>query len=147
MLVGSLSKFRCRREVSMATLGTGTTPACSHQLAPSQRKRFSGSYSLNPILTNAFKWEGGVGAGLHKGPLTSGDQTRSAQSHQGNDKPLASNHLGDFNSSRKRPLSDCIGLGPTLSKWYSRLHFIFESCMRVVLLGQNINYKTNIRGL
>ena len=43
MLLGILNKFRPSREVDIATSWAGTTPACTHQLALSHGKEFSGT--------------------------------------------------------------------------------------------------------
>ena len=88
-------RLRHSKEVSMATLQVGTTPACSCQLAPSVENTH-----LTPILINAQKGRDGLGARICKDSLKQQickDQPKDASvrcnvSHKISKRPLRSPH-------------------------------------------------------
>ena len=60
---GPSASMRHSREVSMATLWAGTSPACGHQPAPSYWRNFSGNTYLTPYLPGTDFQQGREGQG------------------------------------------------------------------------------------
>ena len=108
-------RLRHSKELSVATLRAGTTPACIRQLAPSHWKNSVENTHLTPILTKAQKGRDGLGARIrkdslkqqvHKGQLKNASMRCNIR-HKISERLLRSPHRSRM---PEEETADCIGL-------------------------------------
>ena len=108
-------RLRHSKEVSMATLRAGTTPACSRQLAPS---RHTDGNSVDPILTNV-QTQTGEGMGGSQNPQRSAQNASKRRNVKIRCKISKSpcSHPTDHVRLRRRPMT-ALACNVTLPKLY-----------------------------